>query len=218
MIKTWDELLALEMQKPYFQELIKFLKEEDQKKVIFPKKEDRLNCFRLTPLDRVKVVILGQDPYHDYNQAHGLCFSVLHEVHPKSLQNIFIELKNDLGIPYPKSGNLTPWAKQGVLLLNTILTVEAHKPLSHANHGWEIYTTEVIKLINNQDRPIVFILWGNQAKAMKQYLNNPKHLIIESVHPSPLSAHRGFFGSKPFSRTNDFLMSHSIPKVDWTII
>lgn len=217
MIKTWDDLFNLEIQKPYFQSLITFLKKEDQTKVIFPRKEDRLNCFRLTPLNQVKVVILGQDPYHDFNQAHGLCFSVLNDALPKSLQNIFKELVDDLGIAYPKTGNLTSWAKQGVLLLNTILTVEAHRPLSHANVGWEIYTTEVIKLLNQQDQPIVYILWGKNARSMKQFLDNKNHFIIESVHPSPLSAYGGFFGSKPFSKTNHFLKSKGIQEVNWDL-
>lgn len=217
MIKTWDDLMHVELQKPYFQELIAFLKKEDQTKVIFPKKEDRLNCFKLTPLDQVKVVILGQDPYHDFNQAHGLCFSVLNKNLPKSLQNIFKELVDDLGVTYPTTGNLTSWAKQGVLLLNTILTVEAHRPLSHANHGWETYTKEAIKLLNEQPQPIVYILWGKNARLMKQYLNNPNHFIIESVHPSPLSAYGGFFGSKPFSKTNHFLKSKGIVEVNWDL-
>lgn len=217
MIKTWDDLLHVELQKPYFQKLIEFLKQEDQIKTIFPKKEDRLNCFKLTPLNDVKVVILGQDPYHDFNQAHGLCFSVLNHKLPKSLQNIFKELVSDLGVNYPTSGNLTHWAKQGVLLLNTILTVEAHQPLSHANQGWEIYTTEVIKLLNLQEQPIVFILWGNHARSMKKYLNNSNHLILESAHPSPLSAHGGFFGSKPFSKSNQFLKSKGVTEVNWDL-
>src|SRR5690606_3469764 len=214
---TWEILLKEEIKKPYFQELITFLKEAEKTQTIFPQKEDRLACFKLTPLKDVKVVILGQDPYHGPNQAHGLSFSVKTKPLPPSLQNIYKELYDDLGLIPSESGNLTPWAKQGVLLLNTILTVEAHKPLSHKNKGWEIFTLEVIKLLNQLDQPIVFILWGSHAQSFKKYLSNKNHLIIESPHPSPLSSYRGFFGSKPFSNTNDFLINHNVKPIDWEI-
>ena len=214
---TWEALIEAELKKPYFQSLVEFLKNEDNDKTIYPKKEDRLNCFKMTPIENLKVVLIGQDPYHGENQAHGLSFSVLCEKLPPSLQNIYQELADDLGIPKSKKGDLSSWARQGVLLLNTILTVEAHKPLSHKGKGWEVFTLEVIKFINELNQPIVFILWGSHAQSFKKYLTNKKHLIIESPHPSPLSSYRGFFGSKPFSKTNDFLINHNVKPIDWEI-
>lgn len=206
-----------ELKETYFQDLIKFLKESDKTKTIYPIKEDRLNAFRYTPFQNVKVVILGQDPYHGKNQAHGLSFSVLNNNYPPSLQNIFKELTDDLNISYPSTGNLTKWAKEGVLLLNTILTVEENKPLSHKDKGWEIFSTKIIKLLNTEKTNLVFILWGNNARSYKRLIDNKKHLIIESAHPSPLSSYRGFFGSKPFSRTNDYLIRNKINPIDWVL-
>lgn len=213
---TWDLMIQEELKKPYFQKLVEFLKKEDIEKVIFPKKEDRLSCFKLTPYDKVKVVIIGQDPYHDVGQAHGLSFSVKSGKFPPSLQNIYKELKSDLNIPYPTSGDLTPWAKQGVLLLNTVLTVVAHQPLSHRDQGWETFTLEAVKKLNDKEH-VVFILWGAHAQKMKVHIDIKKHVIIESVHPSPLSAHRGFFGSKPFSKTNEALRRFGYDIIHWKI-
>jgi uracil-DNA glycosylase len=213
----WNDLIQEELNKPYFKELVQFLKEEDKHKTILPPKEDRLSCFKLTPYDEVKVVIIGQDPYHNIGQAHGLAFSVEKGTYPPSLKNIYKELVDDLSIKYPSTGNLTSWAKQGVLLLNTVLTVVLHEPMSHQKKGWEEFTLEVVKKINLKNSPVVFILWGSQAIKFKAFLNNPNHLILTSVHPSPLSAHRGFFGSKPFSKTNQFLNHHQIKPIDWQL-
>ena len=195
-----------------------FVKDEYEKKTIYPKKNEVFNAFRYTDFDNVKVVILGQDPYHGPNQAEGLSFSVSNEVlKPPSLQNIFKVLESDLGIHFTKSNSLKPWAKQGVLLLNAVLTVEEHKPTSHKGRGWEIFTDDVIKILNEKEEPLVFILWGAYARSKKELITNPKHLIIESAHPSPFSARNGFFGSKPFSRTNAFLKSNGLKEIDWTI-
>lgn len=213
----WNDLILEELKKPYFQNLVDFLKEEDLKYQVFPVKEDRLACFKMTSFSDVKVVIIGQDPYHDFKQAHGLSFSVKEGIYPPSLKNIYKELVDDLKVSYPKTGNLTKWAKEGVLLLNSCLTVRAHEPLSHQNKGWEIFTTEVIKKLNQKETPIVFILWGKNAQNIGKEVTNPIHLKIESVHPSPLSASRGFFGSKPFSKTNQFLMNNHIKPIDWDL-
>jgi uracil-DNA glycosylase len=213
----WNDLIQEELNKPYFKELVHFLKEEDKHKTILPPKDDRLSCFKLTPYDEVKVVIIGQDPYHNIGQAHGLAFSVEKGAYPPSLKNIYKELVDDLSINYPTTGNLTSWAKQGVLLLNTVLTVVLHEPMSHQKKGWEEFTLEVVKRINLKNSPVVFILWGSQAIKFKAYLNNPNHLILTSVHPSPLSAHRGFFGSKPFSKTNQFLIKHQQNPINWEL-
>ena len=202
----WDEILKEEYKKDYFTNLINFIKKEYKEKTIYPKQNEVFNAFRYTDFDDIKVVILGQDPYHGPNQAEGLSFSVSNEVlKPPSLQNIFKELESDLGIQFPEENSLKPWAKQGVLLLNAVLTVEEHKPTSHKDKGWETFTNSVIKILNKREKPIVFILWGSYARAKKELITNPKHLIIESVHPSPFSARNGFFGSKPFSKANEFL-------------
>ncbi|VEU83206.1 uracil-DNA glycosylase [Acholeplasma hippikon] len=214
---TWEKFIQTESSKPYFINLEKFLTEEEKTKTIYPKKEDRLNAFKYAKLEDIKVVIIGQDPYHGPNQAHGLAFSTLDTKLPPSLKNIYKELKDDLGIEISKSGNLTSWAKQGVLLLNTILTVEASKPLSHKNKGWEIFTSKVINLLNELDQAIVFILWGANARVYKNALNHPKHLVLEANHPSPLSAHRGFFGCKVFSKTNEYLKLNHVNIIDWQI-
>lgn len=214
----WLLPLTPEFSKPYFKQLYSRVKEEYSKNVVFPPSDDIFNAFHLTPLANVKAVILGQDPYHNYNQAHGLCFSVKPQIDPPpSLVNIYKELQDDLGCSIPNNGYLVKWAQQGVLMLNTVLTVEAHKPQSHKGIGWEEFTDAAIRILNEQDRPIVFILWGAPAQKKKAMLNNPKHLILEAPHPSPLSAYRGFFGSKPFSKTNDFLKAHGISPIDWQI-
>lgn len=214
----WDVLLKEEYQKEYFKDLLEFVKKEYRVKTIYPKQNEIFNAFRYTDFDNCKVVILGQDPYHGPNQAEGLSFSVKNTVlKPPSLQNIFKELKNDLGIQIPKHNSLKPWAKQGVLLLNAVLTVEEHKPTSHKNKGWEVFTDNIIRIINEKETPVVFILWGSYARQKKVLITNPKHLIIESAHPSPFSARNGFFGSKPFSKANQFLKKAGLEEIDWKI-
>ena len=214
----WLPALAPEFRKPYYKQLYEFIREEYETKQIFPPAGDIFNAFHLTPLAKVKVVILGQDPYHDVGQAHGLCFSVRPGIEtPRSLVNIYKELHDDLGCKIPNNGYLEKWAKQGVLLLNTVLTVQAHQAFSHRGKGWEEFTNAAIKVLNEQDRPMVFILWGRPAQEKKILLNNPKHLILESPHPSPLSASRGFFGSRPFSKTNLFLEENGMAPIDWQI-
>lgn len=213
--KKWDVLLEEEFKKNYFRNLGIFVKNEYKTKTIYPEYKNIFNALRYTDYDDVKVVILGQDPYHGKNEAHGLSFSVRKGVKtPPSLQNIFKELYNDLGIK-KQTTDLTPWAKQGVFLLNSILTVVKDTPLSHKEKGWETFTDNLIKLLNKREKPIVFILWGSYARSKKTLITNKKHYIIESVHPSPLSASRGFFGSKPFSKTNAFLEKNGIKKIDW---
>ncbi len=214
----WLRVIGDEFHENYYTELYKFVKHEYNHYLVFPKTEDIFNAFHLTPLEKVKVVILGQDPYHNHGQAHGLCFSVKPEVEiPPSLVNIYQELKDDLGCKIPNNGYLVKWAEQGVLLLNTVLTVRAHQANSHQGKGWERFTDAVIQAVNKQDRPIVFILWGRPAQLKKSMFNNPKHLILEAPHPSPFSAGRGFFGSRPFSKTNQFLEKHGLEPIDWQI-
>ena len=214
----WDKLLNEEYHKEYFKKLLEFVKNEYKNKTIYPKQNEVFNAFRYTSFDDVKVVILGQDPYHGPKQAEGLSFSVSNEVlKPPSLQNIFKELESDLGIPFPKRNSLKPWAKQGVLLLNAVLTVEEHKPTSHKDKGWEIFTDDVIKILNDKEKPVVFILWGAYARNKKNLITNSRHLIIESAHPSPFSARNGFFGSKPFSKTNKFLRDNNLKEIDWSV-
>ncbi len=214
----WLAPLKPEFSKPYYAELFAFVKNEYATRQIFPPADDIFNAFHLTPLHEVKVVILGQDPYHNDGQAHGLCFSVKQEVEiPPSLVNIYQELHTDLGCYIPNNGCLTKWARQGVLMLNTVLTVRAHQANSHRGMGWEQFTDAAIRILNEQDRPIVFILWGAPAGKKAQMLNNPKHLILKAPHPSPLSAYRGFFGSRPFSQTNDFLIKNGLEPIDWQI-
>lgn len=214
----WKKLLDAEIKMDYFIELQAWLKQEYRTKHIFPKKEDVFNALVFTSYQNTKTVILGQDPYHSAGQGMGLSFSVNLDVpFPKSLQNIFKELQCDIGCTIPKHGSLQKWADQGVLLLNTSLTVEEGKPNSHQNKGWETFTDKVISLVNEKEDPVVFILWGNNARSKKSLISNPNHLIIESAHPSPLSASRGFFGSRPFSRTNHFLTSKGREPIDWKI-
>ena len=214
----WLPAVNAEFKKPYYKELYKFVKEEYSKNVVFPPSEDIFNALHLTPLSEVKVLILGQDPYHNYNQAHGLCFSVLPgNDTPPSLVNIYKELQDDLGCYIPNNGYLVKWAKQGVLMLNTVLTVRAHQANSHAGHGWEQFTDAIIEAVNKEDRPIVYMLWGTPAQRKIPMLTNPKHLILKAPHPSPLSAYRGFFGCKHFSKCNEFLEKNGIKPIDWQI-
>lgn len=214
----WLEPLKPEFSAPYYKKLYKVIVEEYRTRVIFPSSEDIFNAFNLTPLEKVKVVILGQDPYHNVGQAHGLCFSVKPEVEiPPSLVNIYKELQEDLGCYIPNNGYLVKWAEQGVLMLNTVLTVRAHQANSHRGIGWEEFTDAAIRILNRQDRPIVYILWGSPAQKKAEMLDNPKHLILKAPHPSPLSAYRGFFGSRPFSKTNAFLEEHGLETIDWQI-
>lgn len=214
----WLRPLSSEFKKPYYRKLYERIIEEYQNYQVFPQSDDIFNAFNLTPLSKVKVVIFGQDPYHGDGQAHGLCFSVKPDVQiPPSLVNIYKELQDDLGCYIPDNGYLVKWAEQGVLLLNTVLTVRAHQAFSHRGIGWEEFTDAAIRILNEQDRPIVFILWGKPAQMKKAMLNNPHHLILEAPHPSPLSAYRGFFGSRPFSKANDFLIRNGESPIDWQI-
>ena len=214
----WQQPLEVEFKKPYYKDLYKKVLEEYRSRQIFPNPDDIFNAFHLTPLKDVKVVILGQDPYHNDGQAHGLCFSVKPDVEvPPSLVNIYKELQDDLGCRIPNNGYLVKWAKQGVLMLNTVLTVRAHQANSHRGIGWEQFTDAVIRAVDAQDRPIVFLLWGRPAQMKKSMLHNPKHLILEAPHPSPLSAYRGFFGCKHFSQANAFLEKNGLAPIDWQI-
>ncbi|MGA9046270.1 uracil-DNA glycosylase [Sulfuricurvum sp.] len=216
--ESWKEALYTEFSHPYMEELKAFLVEEKKKYTIFPQGSHIFNAFNSTPFDAVKVVILGQDPYHGTGQAHGLSFSVQHGVAlPPSLQNIFKELVSDMGCPYPKSGDLSHWASEGVLLLNTLLTVRAGEPFSHKDRGWERFTDQVIRALSEQREHIVFILWGAPAGKKASLIDAHKHLILRAPHPSPLSSYRGFFGSQPFSRTNRYLTSMGIEPVAWCL-
>ncbi len=214
----WLKPLSAEFRKPYYAKLYRTVEYEYQHYCVYPEPKDIFAAFNLTPLSSVKVVILGQDPYHEEGQAEGLCFSVKPGVEiPPSLVNIYQELHDDLGCRIPNNGSLTKWAKQGVLLLNTLLTVRAHAAFSHKGIGWEEFTDAAIRAVETQDRPIVYLLWGRPAQAKAAMITNPDHLILKSPHPSPLSAHRGFFGSRPFSQTNDFLKAHGVEPIDWQI-
>jgi len=214
----WLKVLNSEFRKPYYKTLFERVKQEYDRGPVYPPSDDVFNAFHLTPFDQVKVVILGQDPYHEPGQAHGLCFSVKPGVKaPPSLVNIYQELHDDLGCYIPNNGYLEKWARQGVLLLNTVLTVRAHQANSLRGIGWEEFTDAAIKALNQADRPIVFILWGKPAQNKKVMLDNPQHLILEAPHPSPLSSYRGFFGSKPFSQTNRYLEQNELEAIDWQI-
>ena len=214
----WDKILSEEFDKPYYQELRHFLDQEYATHTVFPLPKDIYNALRYTTYQDCKVVILGQDPYHEKGQAHGLSFSVNKGIAiPPSLENIYKELHDDLGCKIPHHGNLEKWARQGVLLLNAVLTVREHQANSHRGKGWEILTDTIIKKINEKDSPVVYILWGANARRKKEFITNPKHYIIESVHPSPLSAYNGFFGSRPFSKANRFLIEHGETPIDWEI-
>lgn len=212
---SWDTILADEFQKDYYLQLREFLKKEYSTHIIYPKMDNIFNALKKASYEDIKVVILGQDPYHEPGQAHGLCFSVEEGIIlPPSLKNIYKELESDLGIKRT-TGNLTDWAEQGVLLLNAVLTVRKGEAFSHAKHGWETFTDRIISLLNEREKPIVFILWGNPARAKKALITNPNHHIIEAAHPSPLSASRGFFGSKPFSKTNILLQNEGFEPIKW---
>ena len=214
----WDELLKEEFKKDYYLKLREFLIDEYRTKTIYPDKEDIFNALKFTSFKDTKVLILGQDPYHGKGQGHGLSFSVNKEIKvPPSLRNIYKELHDDIGEKIPNNGYLKKWAQQGVLLLNTALTVREKDPNSHKNMGWETFTDRVIELLNEKEKPMVFILWRNNAKSKEELITNKNHLIIKSTHPSPFSAHRGFLGSKPFSRTNEFLKSVGENPIDWHI-
>lgn len=215
---SWEKALKGEFSKDYYKKLFVKIQEEYQTRTIYPPADDIFNAFHFTPLEEVKVVILGQDPYHEPGQAHGLCFSVKPQVPiPPSLVNIYKELEDDLGCYIPNNGYLEKWARQGVLMLNTVLTVRAHQANSHKDLGWEQFTDAAIRVLEEQDRPMVFVLWGKPAQRKKEMIHNPKHLILESPHPSPLSAYRGFFGSRPFSRINAYLEQNGLEPIDWQI-
>ena len=214
----WNERLQPLFDDEKYKKIRGFLIEEYKNHVIYPDMYDIYNCFRYTPFEKLRVVILGQDPYHNVGQAHGLCFSVQDGIkNPPSLENIFKELKSDIGCPIPNSGNLTKWAKEGVLLMNTSLTVREHQANSHAKCGWAWFTDSVIKLISDQKENVVFILWGGNARSKKPLIDTSKHCILECAHPSPLSAYNGFFGSKHFSKTNEYLISKGLPPIDWDL-
>lgn len=216
---SWDEFLAEEFKKEYYLKLREFLKKEYDAETVYPDMHHIFNALKLTPTEEVKAVILGQDPYHEPGQAHGLCFSVPEGVPaPPSLVNIRKEIKSDLGIEPPSHSNLEGWAKQGVLLLNTVLTVRAHQANSHRGKGWEQFTDRIIEILNERETPIVFILWGSNAKAKEELITNPNHCIIKGAHPSPLSAYRGFFGGNYFSKTNEFLVSVGREPINWGLL
>ncbi len=215
---SWDILLKDEFQKPYYLNLRKFLVQEYKSQTIYPHMNDIFNALKYTDYKDVKVVILGQDPYHQPNQAHGLCFSVKKGVNPPpSLQNMYKEIYAEYGFPIPQHGELTYWAQQGVLMMNTVLTVRESQPNSHKGMGWEIFTDNVISLLNQRPDPMVFLLWGANARAKKKIITNPNHLVLESAHPSPLSAYNGFFGNGHFKKANEFLKSKNITEIDWQI-
>ncbi|KYC40275.1 uracil-DNA glycosylase [Scytonema hofmannii PCC 7110] len=215
---SWQTVLAEEFDKPYFQKLQDFLKEERQSYSIYPPEEDVFSAFELTPYEQVNVLLLGQDPYHDDNQAHGLCFSVRPGIKPPpSLVNIYKELKDDVGFNIPNNGYLVTWAKQGILMLNAVLTVRAHTPNSHKNKGWETFTDAVINKVNQKTDPVVFVLWGGYAQKKLKLIDTNRHIVVQSAHPSPLSARNGFFGSKAFSAINSALSSFGKPEIDWQI-
>jgi uracil-DNA glycosylase len=214
----WDQILAGEFQKPYWFELQKFLESERQTKTILPPPEEVFTAFQLTPFSQVRVLLLGQDPYPTFGHAHGLCFSVKPEVNlPASLKNIYKELHSDLGIPPAKTGYLIRWAQQGVLMLNTVLTVQEGQPNSHRGYGWETFTDAVIQALVAREKPCVFLLWGNDARKKKSLLDLSRHVVIESAHPSPLSARNGFFGSRPFSKINQALARLGLTEIDWRV-
>lgn len=215
----WLDAIKPEFAKPYYRDLFEFVKAEYSRVVVYPPADDIFNAFHFTPLSKVKVLILGQDPYHEEHQAHGLSFSVLPDQKdiPPSLQNIYKELNEDVGCKIPNNGYLKEWADQGVLMLNTVLTVRAHQANSHQGKGWEQFTDAVIQAVNKLDRPIVYMLWGKQAQSKIPMLTNPKHLILKAPHPSPLSAYRGFFGCKHFSKANKFLEENGVEPINWQI-
>lgn len=215
---SWDGLLMKEFEKDYYLRLREFLKDEYKNKTVYPHMNNIFNALRYTPYEKVKVVIIGQDPYHGPNQAHGLCFSVQKGVAPPpSLKNIFKEINSDLGLPIPSHGDLSHWAQQGVLLLNSVLTVRQGEANSHKGMGWEIFTDKIIELLNEREKPIVFLLWGTPAKNKAKCVTNKRHYILSTVHPSPLSAYNGFFGCRHFSKTNEILREMGQKEIDWNL-
>lgn len=215
---SWQNMLGSEFSKPYFQKLADFVAAERQAHTVFPPESDVFSAFELTPYDQVNVLLLGQDPYHDDNQAHGLCFSVRPGIKtPPSLVNMYKELHSDLGLPIPKHGYLVDWAKQGMLMLNAVLTVRAHTPNSHKDRGWETFTDAVIQKVNEKSEPVIFVLWGSYAQKKSKLIDSSRHKIIQSAHPSPLSARNGFFGSKPYSQINELLRSMGKPEINWQL-
>lgn len=215
---SWLDVLRSEFSKPYYRDIHQFVTAERASGQVFPPEDDVFNALKFTPLEQVRVLIVGQDPYHDNNQAHGLCFSVRHGITPPpSLQNIFRELKDDLGCPVPNHGSLETWAKQGVLLLNTVLTVRAHQAASHQKKGWEQFTDAVLRAVNAKSDPVAFVLWGAHAQKKIYLIDAQRHLIVKSAHPSPLSASNGFFGSKPFSKINQFLREQGSTEINWNL-
>ncbi len=215
---SWLRLVGDELHKPYFAKLEQFVDAERKAYTVFPPEQDVFNALKYTPYERVNVLLLGQDPYHDDNQAHGLCFSVRPGVKPPpSLTNMFKELRDDVGFRIPNNGYLVPWAEQGMLMLNAVLTVRAHTPNSHKNHGWETFTDAIIKQVNEKDSPVVFVLWGGYAQKKMALIDTTRHTVVQSAHPSPLSARSGFFGSRPFSRINQALKEAGKPEIDWQL-
>jgi uracil-DNA glycosylase len=216
--ESWRAHLAGEFEKPYFEQLTRFVDKERQEYTVFPPEDEIFSALRLTPYEEVNVLILGQDPYHDNNQAHGLCFSVRPGIKPPpSLVNMYKELHDDVGFCIPNNGYLVPWAEQGVLLLNAVLTVRAHTANSHKDHGWETFTDAVIRSVNAKESPVVFVLWGNYAQKKRSLIDTKRHTIVQSAHPSPLSARNGFFGSKPFSTINKALLETDKPAINWQL-
>ena len=215
---SWHSLLAQELEQPYFQVLQRFVDAEREQYSVFPPEQDVFNALKLTPYEDVNVLLLGQDPYHDDNQAHGLCFSVRPGIKPPpSLINMFKELHTDVGFRIPNNGYLVPWAQQGILMLNAVLTVRAHTPNSHKNRGWEVFTDAIIRRVNAKETPVVFVLWGAYAQKKISLIDTTRHTVVQSVHPSPLSARNGFFGSKPFSKINQALKEAGKPEIDWQL-
>lgn len=216
--ESWHEHLNDELEKPYFHKLAQFVDEERQHYTVFPPEPEVFSALQITPYERVNVLLLGQDPYHDDNQAHGLCFSVCPGVKPPpSLLNMFKELQKDVGFRIPNNGYLVPWAEQGILMLNAVLTVRAHAPNSHKNHGWETFTDAIIRQVDAKDDPVVFVLWGGYAQKKLKLIDTKRHAVVQSAHPSPLSAHNGFFGSKPFSAINAALRQANKPEINWQL-
>ncbi len=215
---SWHSLLAQELEQPYFQVLQRFVDDERHHYTVFPPEQDVFNALKLAPYEHVNVLLLGQDPYHDDNQAHGLCFSVRPGIKPPpSLVNMYKELRSDVGFRIPNNGYLVPWARQGILMLNTVLTVRAHTPNSHKGHGWEVFTDAIIRCVNAKESPVIFVLWGAYAQKKISLIDTSRHTIVQSAHPSPLSARNGFFGSKPFSTINEALQRAGKPEIDWQL-
>ena len=215
---SWQEVLAGEIEKPYFQKLQAYVTAERKSHTVFPPEEEVYSALEITPYENVNVLLLGQDPYHDDNQAHGLCFSVKPGIKPPpSLVNMFKELKSDIGCSVPNNGYLVPWAKQGILMINAVLTVQAHQPNSHKGQGWETFTDAIISKVNEKESPVIFVLWGGYAQKKAPLITGKHHTILQSAHPSPLSARSGFFGSKPFSAINNLLSKNGKPEIDWQL-